>query len=211
MSHRRLLGDNTSQSSGSVRASAEILKKHPVRSTIKLNRTLVAINVDGTVHLMLELAAPAAVAAERAPIDVVVVLDRSGSMGGDPMHVVREATCNLLRLLGPDDRLGVVAFDDEVQLVLPLSSHDIDAACSKVRQIEAGGSTNLSGGWLKGFEILSAHARPEAVSRIIVLTDGHANEGITDPVQLCTMARAARDQIRRSQRRPSALTRVTTR
>ncbi len=86
-----------------------------MESKIKLDRTLVAVDVDGTVHLMLELTAPAAVASERAPIDVVVVvLDRSGSMGGDPIHAVREATCNLLRLLGPNDRLGVVAFDDGV-------------------------------------------------------------------------------------------------
>ena len=161
---------------------------------IKLDRTLVAVNVDGTVHLMLELTAPPAVASDRAPIDVVVVLDRSGSMGGAPMHAVREATCNLLRLLGPDDRLGVVAFDDEVELVLPLATHDLDPACARIRQIQTAGSTNLSGGWLKGFEMLSSDGRPNALRRIIVLTDGHANAGITEPAALCGITAAAKEQ-----------------
>ena len=165
-----------------------------MESAIKLDRTLVALNVDGVVHLMLELTAPPAVATTRAPIDAVVVLDRSGSMGGAPMHAVREATCNLLRLLGPDDRLGVVAFDNEIELVLSLTSHDVDAACAAVRGIHSRGSTNLSGGWLKGFEMLSSSPRPEALRRIIVLTDGHANAGITDADQLCIMTRAANEQ-----------------
>jgi len=165
-----------------------------MESKIKLDRTLVAVNVDGTVHLMLELTAPPAVAPVRAPIDVVVVLDRSGSMTGAPMHSVREATCNLLRLLGPNDRLGVVAFDDGIELVLPLATHNVDAACARVRQIETAGSTNLSGGWLKGFEMLSTGGRPEALRRVIVLTDGHANAGITEKDALCAIVAGAKAQ-----------------
>jgi Ca-activated chloride channel homolog len=165
-----------------------------MESNIKLDRTLVAVNIDGTIHLMLELTAPPAVAAVRAPIDVVVVLDRSGSMSGAPMHSVREATCNLLRLLGPDDRLGVVAFDDGIELVLPLATHNADAACARIRQIETAGSTNLSGGWLKGFEMLSTGGRPAALRRILVLTDGHANAGITDRDALCTIVAGAKAQ-----------------
>ena len=165
-----------------------------MQPSIKLDRTLVAVNVDGVVHLMLELAAPAAAAATRAPLDVVLVLDRSGSMGIEPMHAVREATCSLLRLLGSDDRLGVVAFDNEIEMVLPLTSHDLDTASAAVRNIQSRGSTNLSGGWLKALEMLSGDVRPQALRRIIVLTDGHANEGIVDSAQLCTMAAAAKEQ-----------------
>ena len=165
-----------------------------MQPSIKLDRTLVAVNVDGVVHLMLELAAPPAAPTTRAPLDVVLVLDRSGSMGIEPMHAVREATCSLLRLLGPHDRLGVVAFDNEIEMVLPLTSHDLDTACAAVRNIHSRGSTNLSGGWLKGLEMLSDNVRPHALRRIIVLTDGHANEGIVDSAQLCTMAAAAKEQ-----------------
>ena len=165
-----------------------------MQPTIALDRTLVAVNVDGIVHLMLELTAPPAVGVERAPIDAVVVLDRSGSMAGAPIHAVREATCNLLRLLGSEDRLGVVVFDDEAQMVLPLASHEPDAASVRIRAVEAGASTNLSGGWLKGMEMLSGDVRPEALRRIIVLTDGHANAGVTDSLSLCGLMSAARNQ-----------------
>ena len=165
-----------------------------MQPTISLDRTLVAVNVDGIVHLMLELEAPPAVSTERAPIDAVVVLDRSGSMDGAPIHAVREATCNLLRLLGPDDRLGVVVFDDEAQMVLPLASHNPDVASLRVRAVETGGLTNLSGGWLKGLEMLSNDVRPQALRRIIVLTDGHANVGVTDSPSLCGLLAAARNQ-----------------
>ena len=165
-----------------------------MQPNLKLDHTFVAVNVDGVVHVLLELAAPEAIVTERAPIDVVVVLDRSGSMSGAPLHAVREATCNLLRLLGPTDRLGVVAFDDEVELVLRLTTHDADLAANRVRQIDSRGSTNLSGGWLKAFEMLSADGRADALRRIIVLTDGHANAGITDRDELCGIAAAAKKQ-----------------
>jgi Ca-activated chloride channel family protein len=167
-----------------------------MKPTLTLDRTLVAVNVDGVVHLMLELTAPDAQPTARPPIDAVVVLDRSGSMDGAPIRAVREATCNLLRLLAPGDRLGVVAFDSTADMVLPLSAHDADQASAAVRSIHTRGSTNLSGGWLKALEMLSTDPRPEALRRIVVLTDGHANAGITDAGSLCgLMASAQRDGV----------------
>ena len=143
---------------------------------------------------MLEVTAPTAVAAERPPFDEVLVLDRSGSMSGDPLHAVKEATCNLLRLFGADDRLGVVVFDHEVQMVLPLAHHDSHAASGLVRRVQSGDSTNPSGGWLKGLEMLCAGGRPGALKRIVLLTDGQANAGVTDHDELCRLSRAAADQ-----------------
>ena len=104
-----------------------------MKPTVKFDRTLVTVLVDEVVHVMLELAAPPAATMNRAPLDVVVVLDRSGSMSGAPLESVTAATAQLLRLAGPDDRVGVVAFDDEVQLVLPLAHHDPDIASRAVR------------------------------------------------------------------------------
>ena len=80
----------------------------------------VAVNVESVVHVMLELEARAAVAAERAPIGAVVVLERSGRCGA-PLHAVCDRTCDPLRLLGPNDRLGVGDFVDDPRLVLPLA------------------------------------------------------------------------------------------
>src|SRR5689334_25414031 len=100
---------------------------------------------------MLELTAPSVAAAPaRRPLDLVAAIDRSGSMAGEPLAAVLAAVDRLLRLLGPDDRIAVVTFDDEVDTVLPLLHHDPRSARHAVARIVSGGSTNLSGGWLKG-------------------------------------------------------------
>lgn len=165
-----------------------------MKPIVKLDRTLVAVEVDQTVHMMLELAAPPAPVATRRPIDVVAVIDRSGSMSGEPLAAVLAATSLLARLLGSDDRLGVVTFDDQVDLVLPLGHHSAVTADQALRAVDCGGSTNLSGGWLKGMEVLSAHGRPEAAKRVLVLTDGQANVGLTDADVLCSLTGSARAQ-----------------
>lgn len=162
--------------------------------SVRFDRTIVSVRVGEVVNVLLELAAPTAPPLKRAPLDVVVVLDRSGSMGGTPLASVTAATAQLLRLAGADDRIGVVAFDEQVQLVLPLERHDPDAAGRTVRAIHSGGSTNLSGGWLKGLEMLATGRRPEALRRILILTDGHANAGITDPEELVPLVSNARAQ-----------------
>ena len=161
---------------------------------VKFDRTLITVLVDEVVHVLLELVAPPASPIDRAPLDVVVVLDRSGSMSGEPLHSVTAATAQLLRLAGADDRIGVVAFDDEVQLVLPLAHHDPSAGGRAIRQIHAGGSTNLSGGWLKGLEMLTTAPRTDALRRIVLLTDGHANAGIVDVDKLVPLIKGGHRQ-----------------
>ena len=103
-----------------------------MQPTVKFDRQLVTVLVDEVVHVMLELTAPPAEPIQRPPVDVVVVLDRSGSMSGAPLEAVTAATAQLLRLAGPDDRLGVVAFDSEAMLVLGLDRHDPDLAGNQI-------------------------------------------------------------------------------
>ena len=165
-----------------------------MKPTLKFDRTLVTVLVDEVVHVLLELAAPPATPLQRPPLDVVVALDRSGSMAGAPLAAVTAATAQLLRLAGPDDRVGVVAFDEDVQLVLPLSRHDPDTAANEVLALRSGGSTNMSGGWLKALELLAGGRRPEALRRVILLTDGHANVGITEPDEMVAFVRGAQAQ-----------------
>jgi Ca-activated chloride channel family protein len=161
-----------------------------VKAHANLDRQIVALDVDDTVHLLVELTAPPAPnALERPPLDLVAVLDRSGSMSGDPLEGVKAAAELLVRLLGPADRLAVVTFDGEVALELPLAHHG-DEALAVIRGISVGGSTNLSGGWLKAREVL-ADARTDATRRIVLLTDGEANVGITGADALADLAHEA--------------------
>lgn len=166
-----------------------------MQPNIRIDRNIIGVHVDQVVHLMLELTAPDAPPTGRAPIDLVLVLDRSGSMSGHPLRAVCEAAARVIRTMGPDDRVAVVAFDDEVSLVLPLARHIGSAeSAAAVRRIRSGGSTNLSGGWLKGLEILGADPRPEAIRRIVLLTDGHANAGLRSIEELGPVVRNACNQ-----------------
>lgn len=161
---------------------------------IRFDRTVVTVQQDAVVNVLVELTAPEGGALERPPLDVVCVIDKSGSMNGRPIESVKAAVAHLLRLAGPNDRIGVVAFDDSVELVLSLDHHEPDRAIARVLGITGGGSTNLSGGWLKGIEMLESDVRSDALRRVVVLTDGQANVGETNVDRLATIASAARSR-----------------
>jgi Ca-activated chloride channel family protein len=165
-----------------------------LQPVIKLSPRIINPNRPRPIDVLVELIAPPAVTVDRAPIDAVIVIDRSGSMGGTPLAQVKAAVTSLLRLLGPDDRIAVVTFDDEVDVVLPLAKHDPKAAAATIARIHAGGSTNLSGGWLEGLRLLTEAPRPGAIRRIITLTDGHANAGLRTVEELGPIVGGARGQ-----------------
>ena len=164
-----------------------------MKPTIALDQSLILTQHDEVVNLLLELTAPPAPAVERAPLDIALVIDRSGSMQGEPMAAVRKAVLELIRVAGPQDRIAVVAFDSHIETVLPLAHHKVDVVRRQIENVHSRGSTNLSGGWLEGCAILSnaplVTGRAPAIKRIVVLTDGHANSGIQNHDELCTMTR----------------------
>jgi Ca-activated chloride channel family protein len=127
---------------------------------------------------------------ERPPINVSLVLDRSGSMAGAPLRAAREAALRFLGFLGADDRVSVVTFDDEVRTEFGPGAANEPGAVEAVQRIRHGGTTNLSGGWLQGRTHVAEH-RVTGTNRVVLLTDGLANEGITDQLQLEQLARGA--------------------
>jgi Ca-activated chloride channel homolog len=129
----------------------------------------------------------------RVPINISIVLDRSGSMAGEKLEAAQEAAAFLVERLAPEDIVSVVAYDDHVETIVPPSTgtEQADAARS-IRSIEVRGCTNLSGGWLRGRELVAQRIRAGAVNRVLLLTDGLANAGITDPARLCGLAGGGR-------------------
>lgn len=154
----------------------------------RTDRTLIRSTHRSERFVLIELEAPPATQkARREPINVAFVLDRSGSMGGQKIELARKAVEVAIDRLLPDDRFAVVAFDDHIDVVVestPASREAKEGALRRIRDIDARGSTNLSGGWLRGAEQVAlqlAKAGGDGIHRVLVLTDGLANQGITAP------------------------------
>jgi Ca-activated chloride channel family protein len=122
-----------------------------------------------------------------------VVLDRSGSMEArGKLDRARDAAALLVRRLGDGDVISVVAYDDEVRTIaerMPGSKRQ--ELLGRIAAIRTGGSTNLSGGWLRGRELVAGGLVEGGVNRVLLLTDGLANVGITDPGQLRDLVASA--------------------
>lgn len=135
----------------------------------------------------------------RKPIDLVVVLDKSGSMGGQPLELCKETMEFLIRELSPQDKLSLVTYDTHVQTVFGLMKMDQkgkDMAASASSRIYSGSCTNLSGGLLEGISQLAPGNGSEAdVKSVLLLTDGHANNGITDQQALVRCVEGAIGQV----------------
>src|ERR1044072_4601448 len=116
---------------------------------------LVAIEGDEELSALVELTAPESPQKdhEPTPSTLIVVLDRSGSMGGGRLEGAKQALLTLVHRLSPTDRFGLVTFDDEVRVEVPAAAvADKQAVKVRIEHIRPGGCTNLSAGYLRGLQ-----------------------------------------------------------
>jgi len=132
--------------------------------------------------LLVEVTTPALPASERTtPASLVVVLDRSGSMGGDRLEHAQRALCDVVDRLGPTDLFGLVAFDDTVDVIVPAGPvTEPEGIKRAICSLRPRGSTDLAAGLLRGFKE-ARRLETEAGVRVLLISDGHANRGVTDP------------------------------
>jgi len=152
----------------------------------RLDRGAVQVGGDGRVHL--ELVASGAErdlrTAERRPTDVIVVLDRSGSMGGEPLRKALASIRELVSQLDATDRFGLVTYANSAEQVLPLEAVSSAARSrwlSRIAAVEAGGGTNMSAGLDRAHQLLEQGRHSGRVARVLLLSDGHANQGDATP------------------------------
>lgn len=126
---------------------------------------------------------------ERTPLNIALVIDVSGSMEGEKLIAAKEAALGLADRLTPQDRLSLVSFASEVEVHLdavPMTLDNLERVRAEIRQLLTRGRTHLSGGWLAGIECTArvAEVHPELTPRVILISDGKANDGVTDHSEL---------------------------
>lgn len=119
---------------------------------------------------------------ERSPLNLSLVIDRSGSMRGEKIQQAQAAACFAVENLLPSDRLSVVLFDHAVNALIPSTfAHNKQTLMAKIRQVQARGSTALHAGWVEGGTQASQYLNPHQLNRVILFSDGQANVGETRP------------------------------
>ncbi len=162
--------------------------------TARTDRQLVRAGARSTRYVLLHATAPkqrTRKAPKRPPVNVAFVLDRSGSMGGSKLALAKYAVERALTGLTAKDRFAVVTYDDRIETVVSsclATPANKTKALLRLQDIDARGSTHLHGGWTAGADALKQHATADGVNRCLLLTDGLANVGLTDPAQLAAFA-----------------------
>ena len=168
----------------------------------RLDYSTILANQGRPVHLAIGLRAGQATAEQRRALAFCVVLDRSGSMAGKPLHDAKAACETVVRNLRAADQFALVVFDDQAQVIVPMQSiADKTSALNAIRAVGDRGSTNLTAGWMLGRDEL-AKTEPGTARRVLLLTDGLLNVGIVEPDEV---GRIVADGLERSQVRTSTL------
>jgi Ca-activated chloride channel family protein len=167
---------------------------------IKAEHGTLKVGEKTSLGLMIELTAPIAPATEeteRTPKGVIFCIDKSGSMGGGRLDLVKKSVLELLARLNREDYFGVVSFDGNATVEVPvgkLADLNTDETRRAIQRISLGGNTNLERGYRHA--IAEAAKLPEGIeSTVILLSDGQANAGVADPAQLAQLAAAATEHL----------------
>ncbi len=134
-------------------------------------------------HILTQLTAPGGsnLTGKRLPVNVSLVIDRSGSMEGEPLEYVKRACAHVVDLLEPTDILSIVTFEENVDVLMP-ARHvtDRDLIKQHIARIAPGNTTNLFDGLYAGGAQAASVGGAGYVTRVLLLTDGEPTAGLRD-------------------------------
>ena len=118
---------------------------------------------------------------KKLPLNLSVVIDRSGSMSGEPLDEAKKCAMMLVDRMSSNDQLSVVTYDSNASVVFPTTKVSRkDLLKTEISRIRSGGTTALYDGWSVGAEQVAQNAGGNYLSRVLLLSDGQANSGLTD-------------------------------
>jgi Ca-activated chloride channel family protein len=175
---------------GSVKLNAELSNSHVLMPSA------------GEVSVAIDLSAIKDANGTRLPMNIALVIDRSGSMRGEKMVQTLAAATHFVKQLTHKDTLSIVSYSTDVRIDLPASQMNDEVrkdALAAIEGIQPSGSTNLSGGLFRGQDEVERNLRTGQVNRVILMSDGLANRGIAD-------AKALSMQVQKSAQRGISIT-----
>ncbi len=161
----------------------------PVSMEIMPSHRALSAQQTADMFLAVRLTAQDTGAVERPPLNLAIVLDRSGSMmSANKIDFARKAARLLVDQLTAKDRVALIAFGTDVDLLVPSAPvADPAALRNAIDRIEPTGQTNLSGGFERGCEEVFRNVQPGQINRVLLMTDGLANNGETDATALARL------------------------
>lgn len=117
----------------------------------------------------------------RPPLNICLVIDRSGSMEGEPLEYVKRACHYVVDLLNPNDILSIVTFEENVDVLMPPRRvANKDLIKQHIQRLEPGNTTNIYDGMALGAQQILSVQEPGRVARMLLFTDGEPTTGIKD-------------------------------